>query len=136
VHQVPCEFAGRFHPQKAIAALFCSADHVVAGDSHAKYLIVGSPDSPHAAAQSREMLSTRPKLDKSITVLDKLPRSRLALLYRVADVALIPSIYEACCYASLEAMACAVPIVATDAGCGRYSGNCAARQDGLVRSGA
>lgn len=109
-------FAGRIHPQKGITAMLHSADQVVTDDSRVRYVIVGDPDSREASAQFREMLAARPKLKKNVIVLGKVPRSQLALLYKIANIALIPSIYEACCYAALEAMACAVPIVATDAG--------------------
>ena len=109
-------FAGRIHPQKGISALLSSAEQVIANDPRVRYLIVGEPDSRDSAAQFRETLNARPLLKKGVKVLGKMRRNELALLYKIANIALIPSIYEACCYAALEAMASAVPVVATNVG--------------------
>jgi len=49
-------------------------------------------------------------------MLGKLPRHKLAALYKIADVALVPSVYEPFGYAAIEAMAAGVPLIATAAG--------------------
>jgi len=49
-------------------------------------------------------------------LLGQLPRKQLAALYQVADLTLVPSIYEPFGYAAIEAMAAGVPVVATRIG--------------------
>ena len=64
----------------------------------------------------REMFDQNPALKSKTILLGKLPRHKLAALYKIADVALVPSVYEPFGYAAIEAMAAGVPLVATAAG--------------------
>jgi glycosyltransferase involved in cell wall biosynthesis len=48
--------------------------------------------------------------------LGALPAEELALAYAAADCVLLPSVYEACSYVLLEALACAVPVLTTRVG--------------------
>lgn len=109
-------FTGRFHPMKGIPALLKSAALVLQKEPGVRYLMAGQPDSKAFALEFRELLQENPVLKQKITFLGTLSRRRVALLYSVADVALLPSVYDPCPYAAVEAMAAGVPLVASDGG--------------------
>jgi len=109
-------FAGRITAQKGIAALFESAARVVARFPRVRYLIVGDFRSLDSADAVRLLDERFPQLKPHLKLLGKLPRKQLAALYQVADLTLVPSIYEPFGYAAIEAMAAGVPVVATRIG--------------------
>jgi alpha-maltose-1-phosphate synthase len=109
-------FAGRLNPQKGVSAIFASIPQVLEHYPNVKYVFAGEPDSQHFARTVREMLDQNPALKSKTVILGKLPRHKLAALYKIADVALVPSVYEPFGYAAIEAMAAGVPLVATAAG--------------------
>jgi alpha-maltose-1-phosphate synthase len=109
-------FAGRLNPQKGVSAIFDSMPRVLENCPKVKYVFAGEPDSQNFARKVRETFERNPALKASAVLLGKLPRPKLAALYRIADVALAPSIYEPFGYAAIEAMAAGVPLVATAAG--------------------
>jgi len=109
-------YAGRLNPQKGISAIFESIPQVVAHYPNVKYVFAGEPDSQRFAAELRKMFDQDQTLKARTILLGKLPRRKLAALYKIADVALVPSVYEPFGYAAIEAMAMSVPLVATDAG--------------------
>jgi glycosyltransferase involved in cell wall biosynthesis len=120
-------FAGRLVPQKGIGALLASAAQVAAARPHVRYVIAGgngyfdpnrSPEQ--AQAQTRQLLQTHLPADSPlwgrIKVLGMIPRAQVAMLYQVADLAVVPSVYEPFGYAAVEPMAAGLPVVATDVG--------------------
>ena len=109
-------FAGRLNPQKGVSAIFASIPKVLERYPDVRYVFVGEPDSQQFAGEIRQMLDDSPVLKAKVMLLGKLPRHKLAALYRIADVALVPSVYEPFGYAAIEAMAAGVPLVATAAG--------------------
>jgi alpha-maltose-1-phosphate synthase len=109
-------FAGRLHPQKGIAALFASAAQVLAANSAVCYLLAGEPDSRSSSQMMPSLFQQHPGLRNKLKLLGKVPREQLALLYQIADIAIMPSIYEGFAYAGIEAMAAGVPVVATSVG--------------------
>jgi glycosyltransferase involved in cell wall biosynthesis len=109
-------FAGRLNPQKGVSAIFESIPRVLECYPGVKYLFAGEPDSQDFAAKLREMLDKNPIVKSKTLLLGKLSRPRLAALYKIAAVALVPSVYEPFGYAAIEAMAARVPLVATAAG--------------------
>jgi glycosyltransferase involved in cell wall biosynthesis len=109
-------YAGRITPQKGITALYESAALVVARFPRVRYLIVGDFRSFDAADTIQRLEQRFPQLQPHIKLLGKLPRQQLAALYQVADLTLVPSIYEPFGYAAIEAMAAGVPVVATRIG--------------------
>jgi alpha-maltose-1-phosphate synthase len=109
-------FAGRLDPQKGIPALLDSASQVAAKYPNVRYLLVGEPDSREFAQKLQHLLSQYHQLRGKIKLLGKIPRSQLAALYQIADLALVPSVYEPFGYASIEAMAAGVPVIASSAG--------------------
>ena len=109
-------FTGRLHPMKGIPALLKSAEIVLEKEPNIRYLIAGEPDSKAFAHEFREQLERSPILKEKIVLLGKLSRKRVALLYSLADVAILPSVYDPCPYAAIETMAAGVPLVASDGG--------------------
>jgi glycosyltransferase involved in cell wall biosynthesis len=109
-------YAGRLTPQKGISALFASASRVIKEMPRAKYLIAGEADSLESAKMLKSLTEQYPDLRGGMKLLGRLSRRQLALLYQVADLAVVPSIYEPFGYAAIEAMAAGVPVIATTGG--------------------
>jgi alpha-maltose-1-phosphate synthase len=109
-------FAGRLNPQKGVSAIFASMPRVLQNYPNVKYVFAGEPDSQHFSRKVRELFDENPALKARTMLLGKLPRPKLAALYKIADVALVPSVYEPFGYAGIEAMAAGAPLVATAAG--------------------
>ncbi len=57
-----------------------------------------------------------PSAPRGALYLGALSTERLALAYAAADCVLLPSVYEACSYVLLEALACGVPVLTTRVG--------------------
>jgi glycosyltransferase involved in cell wall biosynthesis len=109
-------FAGRLTPQKGIAPLFAAAAQVLEQYPKVRYLIIGEPDAPDSEQMVQQLLDQYPSLKEKIKLLGKVSRKQLAILYQIADIALVPSVYEPFGYAAVEAMGAAVPVVATRVG--------------------
>jgi glycosyltransferase involved in cell wall biosynthesis len=119
-------FAGRLVRQKGISALLESAVQVVGANPKVRYVIVGGDgyfDSSRTAQQQAQILQSLQteypmyaNLWSKIKILGMVTRAQLALLYQVADIALVPSLYEPFGYAAIEPMAAGLPVVATDVG--------------------
>jgi glycosyltransferase involved in cell wall biosynthesis len=109
-------YTGRFHPMKGIPALLKSALLVLEKEPNVRYVMAGEPDSKAFALELRDLLNQHPILRKKLTMLGKLSRRHVAVLYAIANVALLPSVYDPCPYAAIEAMAAGVPLVASNGG--------------------
>jgi glycosyltransferase involved in cell wall biosynthesis len=109
-------FAGRLTSQKGIEALLASTARLLDEGLTARLVLAGEPDSHNSAKNIERLLDQFSALRRQITMLGRLPRKRLALLYQVADIAVVPSVYEPFGYAAVEAMTMGVPVVAADAG--------------------
>lgn len=109
-------FAGRLNPMKGVTFLVESAARVAAARRSVRYALVGGADNRDYGEAVRQRIARHPILEGRILLLGKLPRHQLALLYQVADLAVVPSIYEPCGFASLEAMAAGLPVVGTAVG--------------------
>ena len=113
-------FAGRLVTQKGVTDLLESACEVIARNEKARYVIAGSMD-PGVGAERltttyKELYPQYSKLWGRLKFLGMLSREHLAQLYQVADMAIVPSIYEPFGYAAAEAMAAGVPVIATRTG--------------------
>ncbi|HEY0866030.1 MAG TPA: glycosyltransferase family 4 protein [Fimbriimonas sp.] len=104
-------YVGRFVREKGIQVLLNSASTVLAQEPNTKFLIVGGGNRErfekfiHWAGLSEKVLFTGFMANRS-----------LHQLYRVADVAVFPSLYEPFGIVALEGMAAGVPVVTSDAG--------------------
>ncbi len=108
-------FAGRVDPIKGVSALLHSAALVIKKMPKVKYIIAGDNTSSYA----RHIMSLAQRLGlyaPRFTFAGKLSRSKLATLYSIADLAVVPSIYEPFGYSAIEAMVFGVPVVASNTG--------------------
>lgn len=115
-HEKVVLFAGRLTPQKGIAPLVASAARVVEEYPNVVYLIVGEPDTREMMPVIDALFQQYPSLQNKIKLLSKVPRPQLATLTQIANLIVIPSVYDTCPYMAVEAMASGVPVVATRVG--------------------
>jgi glycosyltransferase involved in cell wall biosynthesis len=107
-------FVGRLSVQKDLPTLIDALSHVVRQTPNVELHIVG--DGPERARLQR-MVSERHLSDR-VTFRGWVNKDRIAECYQNADAFVLPSRYEGMPNVVLEAMACGLPIVATDiAGC-------------------
>src|SRR6266436_2199631 len=116
-------FAGRLASQKGIQALLESASTVLDQWPTARYLIAGTPDVSPLGWDAERITQEAKKLFSGVfnkwerlKFLGKVAREQLPALYRIAELAVIPSIYEPFGYAAIEAMATGLPVIATRVG--------------------
>jgi starch synthase len=108
-------FVGRITRQKGIMHLLRAAEQLP--DDIAIVLCASSPDTPELG---QEVWAQIDKLSTTRTgvhwIKDQLPRPELVQVLSGATVFACPSIYEPLGIVNLEAMACEVPVVASDVG--------------------
>ncbi len=104
-------FVGRFVREKGIQVLLNAAHVVLAQEPHVKFMIVGG-----GARERLERYTEWAGLKDKVLFTGFMANRSLHQLYRVADVAVFPSLYEPFGIVALEAMAAGAPVVASDAG--------------------
>jgi starch synthase len=108
-------FVGRITRQKGIMHLLRAAEQLP--PEIALVICASSPDTPElgaeVAAQIEKLAETRSGVH---WIRDQLPRPELIQVLSHASVFACPSIYEPLGIVNLEAMACEVPVVASDVG--------------------
>lgn len=109
-------YAGRLAPHKGIATLLKSAAQVMRLRDDVRYLIAGEVEQSPYMESIKELVLEDPLLRERVQFLGKVPRSELPLLYELASIAVVPSIYEPFGYAATEAMAVGCPVVAVRTG--------------------
>jgi glycosyltransferase involved in cell wall biosynthesis len=75
-------------------------------------VVIGNPRPKGRVAQTMERLG----LNDIVTTISGVSDEELARLYGEAEVAIVPSLYEGFSLPAIEAMSCAVPVVATTGG--------------------
>jgi glycosyltransferase involved in cell wall biosynthesis len=100
----------RQYPRKHVADLLRALPLVRARARNARAIIAG--DGPEHAALLA--LAAELRLGDAVTFTGALPDAELERLYRRADVFCLPSVQEGFGIVFLEAMACGLPVVATD----------------------
>ena len=109
-------YTGRLHPQKGISAIFAAAERVLAERPATCFLLAGGTDSRESTQMVQDLSRRYAPLLGRVKLLGKLPRPQLALLHRIADIAVVPSIYEPFGYTAIEQMSSGLPLVATRSG--------------------
>ena len=109
-------FAGRLHPMKGISSLLASAAKVLKSDPNVRYVLVGEPDSRDFRQTINRQFQQYPILEGKVKMLGRVPRHQLAILYRAADIFLMPSLYEPFGWVAIEAMAAGLAVISVNAG--------------------
>jgi glycosyltransferase involved in cell wall biosynthesis len=113
-------YVGRFDPRKGIETLVRACKLLKGrGVKNLKLVIVGgnSPQMPDAAERERiEAISCEIGLKGEILFAGRIGHDVLPLYYTAADVCVIPSHYEPFGLVAIEAMACGIPVVASNVG--------------------
>lgn len=129
-HQRPCEedithvreryqlndpfilYAGNIKPHKNLERLIEAFHMLRRGElEHVKLLIIGDEISKYATLRRAVH---KYKLHKHVRFLGFVPDQTLAILYRLADVFVFPSLYEGFGLPPLEAMASGTPVVTSN----------------------
>ncbi|SFP00548.1 D-inositol-3-phosphate glycosyltransferase [Geodermatophilus dictyosporus] len=114
-------FVGRIQPLKAPDLLLEAAARMLGDDpalrDRLEVHVVGAPSGSGLEAPRRlEELAVRLGIADRVRLLPPQTPDRLALHYRAADVAVVPSHNESFGLVALEAQACGTPVVAADVG--------------------
>jgi len=104
-------YVGRFVREKGIQVLLNAASTVLAQEPNTKFLIVGGGNR-----ERFEKFLDWAGLREKVLFTGFMANRSLHQLYRVADVAVFPSLYEPFGIVALEGMAAGAPVVASDAG--------------------
>lgn len=104
-------YVGRFVREKGIHVLLNAASVVLAKEPNTKFLIVGGGHREHYEKFVRWY-----GLQDKVLFTGFMANRSLHQLYRAADVAVFPSLYEPFGIVALEGMAAGTPVVASDAG--------------------
>lgn len=112
-------FAGRLEPLKGPDTLLDAFAILQQGGVDARLLFVGEASSEGARVGQLKEMQARVEalgLDSRVQFLGAQPQDRLALLYCLADVVVMPSHTESFGLVALEAQACGTPVVAAAVG--------------------
>lgn len=104
-------YVGRFVREKGIQVLLDAASVVLSQEPKAKFVIVGGGHR----GRFEDFMRWYGLSDK-VCFTGFMANRSLHQLYRVADVAVFPSLYEPFGIVALEGMAAGIPVVASDAG--------------------
>ena len=105
-------YVGNIKPHKNLERLIDAFDRLRAsGFPHVRLLIIGDEISKYPALRRAVHVH---KLHKEVRFLGFVPIETLAVLYRLADVFVFPSLYEGFGLPPLEAMASGAPVVTSN----------------------
>jgi len=108
-------FVGRITRQKGIMHLLRAAEQLP--DDIAIVLCASSPDTPELGQEVSAQIDKLSAMRTGVHwIKDQLPRPELVQVLSGATVFACPSIYEPLGIVNLEAMACEIPVVASDVG--------------------
>jgi len=109
-------YAGRLAPQKGLTGLMRSAIHVVRAQPLTRYLIAGQLTNDPYVQMLIARVENHPVLREQVTFCGHVARQKLAVLFRLASLVVVPSLYEPFGYAATEPMAVGLPVIATRTG--------------------
>lgn len=105
-------FVGRLHNVKGLPHLLEAFRRVEESHLEVRLTIVGKGPMEKDLKEKAEALS----IDDSIEFLGEIDHDELPNYYRCADIFVLPSLSEGLSNVIMEAMACGLPVVATDVG--------------------
>lgn len=100
-------FSGRVNHHKGVDKLILAFRMLLQHDKNIKLVIVGSQQGEKYLAMCKEIWN-------KVIFTGYVNKSTMINLYSVADICVIPSLFDVCPYTALEMMARRLPIVATD----------------------
>ncbi len=106
-------FAGRLDPFKGPDVLLQAAAMM---QEEAQIVIVGGDLTGDSELETLRKLAAQLHISQRVHFLGARPQNELPLLYRAADVTVIPSYHESFGLVAVESLACGTPVVATRAG--------------------
>jgi glycosyltransferase involved in cell wall biosynthesis len=104
-------FVGRMVPEKGVQVLIEAIPEILPAYSDVKFVIVGGGERSHLVKRAEEL-----GVSSKVFFTGYVDDDTLLKLYKVADVAVYPSLYEPFGIVALEAMAAQVPVVVSDVG--------------------
>jgi hypothetical protein len=113
-------FAGRLEARKGIKYLIEAVPKIVKAMPKTQFVVLGADTLTEAGGTSvRESLVKKLEADgasDSVTFLNHAPLAEMPNHYRMADICVVPSLYDNAPYTVLEALASGRPVVASTAG--------------------
>ncbi|MBI1885027.1 MAG: glycosyltransferase [Chloroflexi bacterium] len=106
-------FVGRIEPLKGIDMLLQAVARL---ETRFRLMIVGGDEKDSGRRAGLAALARELEIGERVEFVDAVPHDQLPLYYNAAAVCVIPSHYESFGLVALEAMACGVPVVASDVG--------------------
>lgn len=111
-HERIIYFVGRLVPEKGVQVLLEAVHKVLAHCPDAKFVIAGTGPFQDFLRQKANDLGLGPK----VLFAGYINEADRDMLYKIADVAVFPSLYEPFGIVALEAMAAGTPVVVSDSG--------------------
>jgi glycosyltransferase involved in cell wall biosynthesis len=105
-------YAGTLEPRKNVGALIDAWELLRAEDSEAPPLVLAGPYGWGSQRLARRIAERE---RAGVRALGRVERSRLVRLFQAARVFVYPSLYEGFGFPAAEALACGVPVVASNA---------------------
>lgn len=105
-------FVGRLHPLKGLHLLIKGLARM--NLRHWKLLVVGTGSINYE--NYVRTLAMKYNLSEKVLFVGKIPHSKLPYFYSIAQVYVLPSMFEGLPATILEAMACGTPVIATNVG--------------------
>jgi len=104
-------YAGTLEPRKNVGALLDAWELLRAEDPHAPPLVLAGPYGWGSERLARRIADLEAA---GVRALGRVERSRLVRLFQAARVFVYPSLYEGFGFPAAEALACGVPVVASN----------------------
>jgi glycosyltransferase involved in cell wall biosynthesis len=110
-------YVGRLERNKGVETIAAAMPLVLQKFPSAEFWFVGSDSIDHDGMNWRDKLRAAvAPAQRDQLRFEQLTREQMPEAYGQAAVCILPSVWENCPYALLEAMACATPVVATNGG--------------------
>lgn len=113
-------FVGSFRPVKGIQFLLTAMKSIVSDFPDTQLVLIGGIPRFMRSQASYYLYLKRCAIDlgisDSVRFFNKVPHMRMPLIYSMADIVVIPSLYESFGKVAVEAMACETPVIASNVG--------------------